>query len=165
MQTPGEKVPPGLGTISLTFETDNLPPIEVKLLWIRGPKVRRNEETEEAIGQADLKGIGIPSTEQELPWDPQLCVSGYQFRDKLRRFMGCRELGLDLQGLRLKFHDSAEDIDIDQDAMGGSWDNLRGFMSKQTNSNFSLWVKLEPFDTEDPIANIFEDPDIPADIQ
>lgn len=87
MQTPGEKE-----AVGLKLESDNLAPINVALQWIRGPKVRRNQETEEAIDEAVSKGIEIPRTNQILPCDPRLCISGYQFRDKIKRFMGCRAL-------------------------------------------------------------------------
>ncbi|OQE15597.1 hypothetical protein PENFLA_c031G10762 [Penicillium flavigenum] len=93
MRTTSKKAHSGLGTIDSTFETDNLPPINVRLRWIRGPKVLRHEETEEAIEDAESRGIAVPSTEQLLPGDPRLCISGYHFRDKIRRSMGCRDLG------------------------------------------------------------------------
>ncbi|KAJ5196517.1 SNF2-like protein [Penicillium cf. viridicatum] len=62
MQTPGEKEAAGS-----KLENDNLAPINVALQWIRGPKVRRNQETEEAIDEAVSKGIEIPRTNQILP--------------------------------------------------------------------------------------------------
>lgn len=144
MQTTDKKVHSGLGPIGSTFETDNLPPINVKLRWIREPWVPRNEGTEEAIQYAITKDIAIPLGDQLLPWDPRLCTKSYQFRDKIRRFMGCRQLGLNLQDLRLTFHNAVENFNYDQCAMRGSWDIFREYMSNPANSNFVFWVRLEP---------------------
>lgn len=139
MQTLREILIPSLETFGSRFESDDLAPIHVALQWIRGPKVPRDQETEKAIDEAVAKGIEIPQTNQTLPWDPRICTHGYQFRDKIRRFTGCRELGLNLQGLRLRFHNNVEDMDHDKNAMGGSWDNLRAAMCNPENSGFTLW--------------------------
>ncbi|KGO67814.1 Glycoside hydrolase/deacetylase, beta/alpha-barrel [Penicillium italicum] len=164
MQTPDKTVQSGLGTIGAALQTDKLSPVKVMLRWIRDARDPRNEETEQAIRDAELRGIPIPTTDQVLPWDPRLCTSACQFRDKIRRFLGCRELGLNLQVLRLKFYNIAEDLYFDQDASYLSLDELRDSMSNPANYNFLLWVKLEPFDTQDPLANIFEDTEFPAEM-
>ncbi|KAJ5237045.1 hypothetical protein N7489_007136 [Penicillium chrysogenum] len=79
--------------------------------------------------------------------------------------MGCRQLGLNLQDLRLTFHNAVEDFNYDQSAMSGSWDIFREYMSNPANSNFVLRVRLEPFDMEDPLGHFFEDPEIPIDVE
>ncbi|KGO49252.1 SNF2-like protein [Penicillium expansum] len=165
MQTPSEKVHSSLDTFGVVFETDKLPPISVTLQWVRGPEAPRHEETERAIQKAVSEGMRIPVTRQILPWDPRLCPDSYQFRDKLRRFLGCRDLGLNIQNLRLKFRNTAENIQYDQDAFSGSWDELRADFSNPAHQNLTLSVTLEPFNTGDPLVYFFEDTHAPADIQ
>ena len=92
LPTHGERVFPSPKSFDSQFESDDLAPIHVALQWIRGPRVPRDQETEEAIEEAAAKGIEIPQTNQTLPWDPRICANVYQFRDKIRRLMGCRDV-------------------------------------------------------------------------
>lgn len=114
MQVPTRKVVSGLSSVKKVFASDNLPPIEIRLKWIRGEEVSKDQETDLATKQAVKREAHLPPSKSRFTWDPRLFAKSEQFRDSIRRSLNFKELGLDLQAMLIGYHHEAQDQSINQ---------------------------------------------------
>ncbi|KAJ5705044.1 hypothetical protein N7536_000733 [Penicillium majusculum] len=108
--------------------------------------------------RASRENITVLSRIQILPWDPRAIYRDAQVRDEIWRLFNCKELGLDLQTMRLEYHDGKWHTEIDLNALEELWEDLRVIMSDPENSDFTFTVTTESFNRDDPTIDIFEDP-------
>lgn len=157
-KAPVPKVSSSLGNFGQVFESDSLPPIKVTIQWAPVVNTDGTDQLRLQMEQALREKITVPSRKQILPWDPRACSKDAQFRDEIRKLFNCKELGMDLETMRLEYHDGKCHTKIDLNALEELWEDLRGIMSDPENSEFTFTVTMESFNRDDTTIDIFEDP-------
>ncbi|KAJ5476087.1 hypothetical protein N7475_001816 [Penicillium sp. IBT 31633x] len=142
------KVSSDLGDIGQVFDSDRLNPIKVVIRW--APVVNEDgmDTLQHQMERALRMKIPVPSKTQILPWDPRACSSDAQLRDGIRRLFKRKELGIDIETMRLEYHDGKMDADTDLNTWEELWEDLRDIMSTPENSNFKFTLTMESFDQD-----------------
>ena len=120
-KAPVPKVSSDMRNFGQVFELDRLPPIKVTIHWVPIVNKDGTDQLRLEMERALEEKITIPSRIQILPWDPRACSRGAQFRDETRRLFNCKELGIDLQTMRLEYYDGKWRMKIDLNALEEGW--------------------------------------------
>jgi hypothetical protein len=140
---------------------DQLPKLVIPIVWDKKADFDGKDELDEALENAQKKGMDLPDTDQTIAQDPRLSNTVASFKDSIRRQYNCKDLLINIRSLQLEFlNKSIGDGHIStMNILKKPWGETQSTFQDQANSAFCLRVMFQALDSEDDqIYKSFEPP-------
>jgi len=154
-----DEEPAAVQKTSAVLAADNLPPIDIKIMWDKDEEFAGQEDLIDALKKAKKLNIRHPSTDQKLMQDPRLCPTGEYFRDCVRRQFNCQKLGIDILTLELTYKNiTISKGSREKDILRDPWEESKSTFEDEANTDLVIHVQFKAADEPDNIFESFEAP-------